>query len=164
MAVQVKSMDRLVMSDSVAKKAQFGDWNIDVSAALRNQDGKGVSQSLCPQRRFVSLVQQVTPEAKAEFGQDLARYLRLVAPTQLLPSLGDVLSAVVIEEPCRVVIPRVRPTPAGVPDGELFVQGIAQKHFKVAQHLKKCGCHGTVPFVEGKSLFEVSPHRHSVWS
>jgi hypothetical protein len=41
--VQVKAMDRLMMGDSVAETAEFGDWNVDVSAALRNQEGKGVA-------------------------------------------------------------------------------------------------------------------------
>jgi len=89
------------------------------------QVGKRTAQRRCPQDGLIAAVEEETPEAEVQFGDDLAGRLGLAFAADAVPRGRDIGMSACVEHPGWVVIPVAWAAGGGVPGRELVVQHVA---------------------------------------
>jgi len=85
-----------------------------------------------PRRWPGSACRAGSAKLEVELGDHPPESLKLSRLADPLPGYGDLLVAVLVEEPGRAVIPLIRSPDAFMPDGELIVECVAQDDFATA--------------------------------
>lgn len=148
-------VDRLVVSDAVAKPNEIVHGNIESCPPCRPEVRKRMSERRCPEGSLVPPGQEVPPKAERQLGDHPAWTDGLVVALEPEARVGDVASALRLKDLARVVVPVASSARAGVPTSELDVQRVAQHDLKEAKDFGEGRADVAVPLVEDDSPIEI---------